>query len=228
MADPLSGDIFIVSKRDSASRIYRLPFPQEAGAPLIAEFIGALPLTYAVAGDISAAGTEILVKNYQEVFYWHRTPQQSIGAALLQPPARIPYTLEPQGEAICWRWNGEGFYTLSEETFGIEAHLYFYPRLPASVLLSRDHDEMDLRFLPALPNPFSQSTTLSFSVAESSDVTLTVYNEIGQQVAVLFQQNAAPGSYHVQWHAGSLGSGFYLCRLQTAKKTLVQKIQLMR
>jgi hypothetical protein len=131
MADPVSGDLYIVSKRDSSSRVYRLPFPQSAGFTLTAEYLFPLPFNYAVSGDISADGGDMVIKNYQQIFYWPRSSRATVAEALLEKMAVLPYTPEPQGEAICWRLDGGGYYTLSEEALGVKPHLYFYPRLPA-------------------------------------------------------------------------------------------------
>jgi hypothetical protein len=228
LADPMTGDLCIVSKRDSLSRVYRLPYPQSIDRQLTAEYLCELPLSMAVAGDVSATGEEILIKNYLEVYYWRRDPAQTIGQALLKPPTLLQYSPEPQGEAICWKWNGEGYYTLSEELFNIETRLYYYPRLATTVSIRLDAKVGEFRLWPNSPNPFNQSTTLAFAVPETSQVTLSVFDELGRQVAVLFQQTAMPGSYRVNWQAGSLASGFYLCRLQTPKTTLVQKLQLVK
>lgn len=228
LADPITGDLFIVSKRDKNSRVYRLPFPQTAGQVLTAEYLGTLPFTMAVAGDISADGREILIKNYMYVYYWRRSLTETVDQALLQTPVTIPYAIEPQGEAICWKEDGSGFFTLSEEAFNIKARLYYYPRLPAEVTVGPAQPGSGLRLLPNYPNPFNEATVFTFTVAETIEVTLRIYNEQGQQVALLFQQTAAPGTYQVHWRTGSLASGLYLCRLQTPTTTIVQKIQLTR
>jgi hypothetical protein len=78
-------------------------------------------MTYAVAGDISASGREILIKNYAEAFYWCRGDSQTVAEALAAAPTPVPYTMEPQGEAIAWGADGRGYYTTSEEPSGIEA-----------------------------------------------------------------------------------------------------------
>lgn len=228
LADPVTGDLFIVSKREETCRLYRLPFPQQSGTVLTAEAAGVLPLTMAVGGDISADGAEILIKNYMTVFYWNRDVQQPVAQALTALPAVIPYALEPQGEAIAWRGDGAGFYTLSEEAFNIEAHLYYYPRLPSLYSSSPASQAVELTLGPNEPNPFDQATTISFTVPETMEVELSVYNEQGQRVALLFQQTAVPGLYRVIWQAGVHSPGRYQCRLQTPLKTLTQLMTLVR
>jgi len=75
------------------------------------------------------------------------------------------------------------------------------------------------------PNPFNPTTSISFSVASRSFVTMKVFNIIGKEVATIVSEELAPGNYTRQWHANGFSSGFYFCRLQTGSisetKTLV-------
>ncbi len=129
MLDPLTKDLYVVTKRDSNVIVFRAPYPQSTTEKFELEQVGKLPFAMAVAGDISAKGDEILIKTYDSIYYWKRSAGQTIAQALAQMPQRVPYFLEPQGEAVAWKADGEGYYTLSEERFGISARLYFYPRM---------------------------------------------------------------------------------------------------
>lgn len=129
MLDPLTKDLYVVTKRDSNVIVFRAPYPQSTTEKFELEQVGKLPFAMAVAGDISARGDAILIKTYDSIYYWKRNAEQTIAQALAHTPQRVPYFLEPQGEAVAWKADGEGYYTLSEERFGIQAHLYFYPRV---------------------------------------------------------------------------------------------------
>ncbi len=129
MLDPLTKDLYVVTKRDSNVIVFRAPYPQSTTERIELEQVVRLPFTMAVAGDISAKGDEVLIKTYDSIYYWKRSAEQTIAQAFALVPQRVPYFLEPQGEAVAWKADGEGYYTLSEERFGIQAHLYFYPRV---------------------------------------------------------------------------------------------------
>jgi hypothetical protein len=65
------------------------------------------------------------------------------------------------------------------------------------------------------PNPFNPTTTIEFSLPERSFVKLTVYNALGQEVAVLVDEEKSPGKYTVTFDGSKLPSGVYFCRLHT-------------
>jgi hypothetical protein len=65
------------------------------------------------------------------------------------------------------------------------------------------------------PNPFNPTTAISYTLGESSHVTLTIFDVTGRQVAQLVDGVQPSGSYHVNWNALDVTSGVYLYRLQT-------------
>jgi hypothetical protein len=69
------------------------------------------------------------------------------------------------------------------------------------------------------PNPFNPSTTLSFVISNSSFVSLKVYDILGNEVAVLVNEDLAPGEYKVEFNINSgesrnLTSGVYFYQLK--------------
>jgi hypothetical protein len=74
------------------------------------------------------------------------------------------------------------------------------------------------------PNPFNPTTTISFDVAESSNVRLTIYDSTGKEVRILTRETKSPGSYSVLWDgtnkAGQkIASGVYFYKLEIFNKT---------
>lgn len=125
--DPISGDLFVVSKRDRENTLFHLNSQDFGKKQVVAGELMKLPFTSATAADISQDGSRILIKNYFKVYYWERKKGQSIADALSQNPKELPYVPEPQGEAIGFRPDGKGYYTISEKRFNISPVLYFYP-----------------------------------------------------------------------------------------------------
>lgn len=109
--------------------IYRAAYPQAEQSTTTLTRTGEVKITLATGGDISADGNEVLIKNESTVYHWSKTsnPSQAI-TDLLRLGTRTPlssYQRENQGEAIGWKVNGSGFYTISE---GSAQPIYYYPR----------------------------------------------------------------------------------------------------
>lgn len=128
MIDPMTSDLYIFSKREENVNLYLLPAPQSETEIITAQFVTSLPFTQINAADISADGKEILIKNYNHVYYWKLNDNESIKEALKRRPHYPPYITEPQGEAIAFDRRGQGYFTLSEETNNKKPHLMFYLR----------------------------------------------------------------------------------------------------
>jgi len=78
------------------------------------------------------------------------------------------------------------------------------------------------------PNPFNPSTQINFTLPESGDVSLTVYNLLGQRVAVLQNGVLQSGTHSFEFNAGNLSSGMYFYRLQTDNFSSVRKMTLIK
>ena len=117
LLDNETKDIYIITKRDSLSKIYKLPYPQSISFSNLAIYSGMMTVSGITSACSSPDGKELLVKNYTNVFYWKRNTGESIPAALQRNPLIIGYAAEPQGEAICFKNDNTAFYTFSEKPF---------------------------------------------------------------------------------------------------------------
>ncbi len=78
------------------------------------------------------------------------------------------------------------------------------------------------------PNPFNPATSIRFDLAEASNVSLSVFNVAGQEVATLVNGNLTAGSHTVNFDGANLTSGVYLYRLTAGSFTATQKMILMK
>jgi len=78
------------------------------------------------------------------------------------------------------------------------------------------------------PNPFNPNTTISYSLPLGGEVTLTVYNTAGQQVATLIDGYRVAGTYNVNLDASSLSSGTYYYRLESASGVQTRSMTLLK
>lgn len=78
------------------------------------------------------------------------------------------------------------------------------------------------------PNPFNPTTNIEFVLPQASQVSLKVYNMLGQQVAVLVNNRMGAGSQTIQFDASGLASGMYIYRLQAGDFTQTRKMLLLK
>jgi len=78
------------------------------------------------------------------------------------------------------------------------------------------------------PNPFNSSTTISYYNPEPGNVSLSVYNLLGNQVFDIIAEHKSSGTYNVVWNAGNEASGVYYFRLNVKGKLYTKKMLLLK
>jgi choice-of-anchor B domain-containing protein len=78
------------------------------------------------------------------------------------------------------------------------------------------------------PNPFNPDTRIKFNIENSRFVSLKIFNGIGQEVAVLLNEEKSAGTYEVSFTASDLPSGIYFARLFSGNQTKIIKMSLLK
>ncbi|TVQ66204.1 MAG: T9SS C-terminal target domain-containing protein [Balneolaceae bacterium] len=78
------------------------------------------------------------------------------------------------------------------------------------------------------PNPFNASTTLRYQLSDQRDVLVDVYDMAGRRVAVMVNQQQAPGVYFLQMNANNFASGTYLVRFIAGDVMDVQRMAVIK
>ena len=78
------------------------------------------------------------------------------------------------------------------------------------------------------PNPFNPTTKINYSVPVSGNISLKVYNVLGQEVKTIFEGYKQAGNYEVTFNGSGLASGVYLYRLQSEKVSIFKKFVLLK
>jgi hypothetical protein len=78
------------------------------------------------------------------------------------------------------------------------------------------------------PNPFNPTTDIEYSIPMKANVSLKVFNVLGQEVATLFEGVQNAGSYSATFDAKDLSSGIYFYRLQSENFSITKKLVLMK
>lgn len=119
LADPVTGDLFVVQKRLAGGPVpvYRVPAGTAGGEAVVMEEAGEAALgigEIVTGGDVSADGSVVALRTYGGLFLWDRAPDQTVPEALAGEPCRAPTTLERQGEAVAVDPDGRGYVTVGE------------------------------------------------------------------------------------------------------------------
>lgn len=78
------------------------------------------------------------------------------------------------------------------------------------------------------PNPFNPNTKINFSLQESSEVLLTVYNSIGEIAETLVNSKISAGAYTMEWDASVFPAGIYFYIMKTQKNSITKKMMLIK
>jgi hypothetical protein len=138
------------------------------------------------------------------------------------------YSVEGLSTSQTYFWkilakNIEGDSLWSSETFGF----YFNPDATQIIqdLLS---EAQEFKLFKNYPNPFNPATTIEFNLPITGEVTLKIFNVLGEEVVTLVSGRLSAGSYTYKWDASNMASGVYLCRLEAEGFVETKKMILIR
>jgi len=86
----------------------------------------------------------------------------------------------------------------------------------------------ELALHPNYPNPFSDATTIRYTLKKAGDVRLTVYDLLGRRVATLADERQPAGLQQMTFRAENLPSGLYFLRLKAGSETRTRKMTIVR
>jgi len=78
------------------------------------------------------------------------------------------------------------------------------------------------------PNPFNPNTKIRYSVPQTSNVMITVFDILGNEIETLVSEEKPVGSYEVELDGSQLASGIYFYRLQAGSYVETKKMVLMK
>ena len=162
---------------------------------------------------------------------WMYTPLYTTGVF-------VPYgvlasaALEGGVPEMTWTWDVwafDGFEATSSSSGPRDIHV------DVSDMLGIDGENLPTEFAlhNNYPNPFNPITNILYDIPEVSDVTLEIYNVMGQRVRTLVDGSHEPGRYQITWNATNdfgqgLSSGMYIYRIQAGDFVSVKKLVLMK
>jgi len=122
---------------------------------------------------------------------------------------------DERSEVLQEDWSGSGLHRL---TAGASGDIYSgIDATPDNFGLSQ-----------AYPNPFNAQTTISVMLPTATDLTVSVFNTMGQQVATIARGSFSAGTHELSFDASNLSSGIYFFTMQTGDFTAARKMMLMK
>jgi 3-phytase len=112
-------------------------------------------------------------------------------------------------------------YDISDSTFTITATSDFTEEYKNETL-------RDFKLFQNYPNPFNPATTINFSIPQSSNVKLTIYNILGQQISQLINEFREAGIHTINFDASQYNSGLYLYKLENNGLVQTKKMLLLK
>ena len=89
--------------------------------------------------------------------------------------------------------------------------------VPTEFLLSQNY-----------PNPFNPSTKIKYSIPQTSEVQIKVFDVLGNEIEILVKEEKPAGTYEVTWYAVNLPSGVYLYQLKAGSYIETKKMLLLK
>ena len=125
--------------------------------------------------------------------------------------------------------------TATDGEFNVPAQLIFVLTIDATALSVLGESALPEAFAlyQNYPNPFNPYTTISYDLPERADVTIVIFNLIGQEVKFFNAGILEPGRYHLRWNGTDnrgypTGAGIYLYRINAGRFNQTRKMILTK
>jgi hypothetical protein len=82
--------------------------------------------------------------------------------------------------------------------------------------------------LHSYPNPIENDVQIAFSLLEPAQISIRVYNVFGTEVASVLDEYISANEYALNWNAGSLSPGMYICVFENKTKATISKVKLIK
>lgn len=110
----------------------------------------------------------------------------------------------------------------------VNAHKYIYNYDGTVDIANKSQIPIEFELMQNYPNPFNPETTISYTINESNNVELKIYDILGNYIATLVNESKQPGRYNVKFNAADYSSGAYIYSLNVGNKIVTKKCLLIK
>ncbi len=182
---------------------------------------GTVRLDWTTISEVNNYGFYIESRRFNEVAFSETTNSFTAAHGTTIIPQHYSF--------ICGNPNDARYYRLKQ--VDLDGAVHYSEPIDVSVATDfKGIENAPLKFVLGqnYPNPFNPSTTIRYGVPHSSRVTLTVFNTLGQQVAILQNGEQESGYHEVRFDASGLSSGVYFYRIQAGDFAQTRRLLLLR
>lgn len=160
------------------------------------------------------------------------------------------FKLSASGEFLALT-DSDGVTVIDSVTFGAQSPIPSYGRYPngsatwalmpatpgylnSAIDIVENNSHIPVQFaLTSFPNPFNPSTTIRYSLPESQEVTLKIFDLLGREIWSASEGFQSSGSYSLQWNGVNqrghpVGTGVYVLQIQSEKYHAAMKLLLIK
>ncbi len=189
---------------------------------------------------VSPNGGETWAVGNSEIIRWETNLLENVHIDLLQDQSTVLSIDTVSGSLMAYEWNlpaglavGENYkIQISSESdstiFGLSEGVFTVIDTTASLVTYENQVPYEYNLAQNYPNPFNPTTTIKFTIPNTANVKLIIYDILGNEVITLVDDVKAAGSYNVTVDAGNFASGIYFYRIITDNFMDTKKMILMK
>ena len=105
---------------------------------------------------------------------------------------------------------------------------YFFPESSTDLISENNYSLSEFQLYQNYPNPFNSTSIISYSIPKSSQVSIKIFNTLGEEIETLVNEEKAVGTYELTWNAANIPSEVYFYRLQAGDFVQTRKMILLK
>ena len=145
-----------------------------------------------------------------------------------------------QDDGVSWTWVSEGLTTLYVRSLLVTTNNYLFAGTANGLVCKRPLYEMITSVRKQInslskyslsqnyPNPFNPNTTIRYSLPQSSNVVIKIFDVLGNEIETIVNEEKPVGTYEITYYAENLPSGVYFYQLKAGDYIETKKMILMK